>query len=531
MYIEYVVIEGFKRIKRLETPLAENVNIIVGNNETGKTSFLEAIQLCLKGQINRRPAVYEIHPFIFNQGIVREYIEKLKEGVKTSPPHILVELYFDDDAEIAKYKGKQNSLRRDKPGMRLMIHLDEDFHEEFEEYISDAERIKHLPAEYYTVTWLDFAGNPVNPKKPKVRSTLVDPSTLPDTSATSRYILELMRDLLDKQQSANVSIAYRMMRDKFLQDDKVSDINQKLSEKASPISNKTITIGLDLSSRGNWEGDVQPHLDGIPISLAGKGEQNIVKIKSALHSATETKVILIEEPENHLSHSNLNSLVHDIRQNTNLTQVIISTHSSFVINKLGLTKTLMLGGEKVTSLDDLPASTREYFIKLPGHDTLRMLLAKRVILVEGPSDELLIQRAYFDVHGKMPLENQVEVISVNALAFKRFLDIAARLDIQSAVVTDNDGDEEKMQERYSEYSGYDNIEVLVSDEAGGKTLEPQVVNVNSLDKLNGILGTSCSDKESLADYMEKNKSASALSIFESQTCIEYPKYISEAINE
>lgn len=85
MYIEYVVIEGFKRIKRLETPLAQSVNIIVGNNETGKTSFLEAVQLCLKGQINRRPAIYELHPFIFNQEVIQDYIKKLKEEKNVAP--------------------------------------------------------------------------------------------------------------------------------------------------------------------------------------------------------------------------------------------------------------------------------------------------------------------------------------------------------------------------------------------------------------------------------------------------------------
>ena len=39
-----------------------------------------------------------------------------------------------------------------------------------------------------------------------------------------------------------------------------------------------------------------------------------------------------------------------------------------------------------------------YFKKLPGYDTLRLVLAKRVILVEGPSDELVVQRAYRDAH-------------------------------------------------------------------------------------------------------------------------------------
>ncbi|MFO1076057.1 MAG: TOPRIM nucleotidyl transferase/hydrolase domain-containing protein, partial [Geminicoccaceae bacterium] len=53
--------------------------------------------------------------------------------------------------------------------------------------------------------------------------------------------------------------------------------------------------------------------------------------------------------------------------------------------------------------------------RLPGHDTLRLILAKRSILVEGPSDELVVQAAFKKKHGKMPLEAGVDVISVNSL--------------------------------------------------------------------------------------------------------------------
>ena len=101
-----------------------------------------------------------------------------------------------------------------------------------------------------------------------------------------------------------------------------------------------------------------------------------------------------------------------------------------------------------------------------------MVLAKRAILVEGPSDELIVQRAYNQVHGKTPLEDQVEVISVNSLAFKRFLDIAVLLDLDVTVVTDNDGDPEKVRAKYAEYADRMNITMCYSNESALTTLEP-----------------------------------------------------------
>lgn len=54
------------------------------------------------------------------------------------------------------------------------------------------------------------------------------------------------------------------------------------------------------------------------------------------------------------------------------------------------------------------------------------MLAERVTLVEGPSDELVVQRAYLDAHGKLPIKDGVDVISVRGLQAKRFLDIAVQ---------------------------------------------------------------------------------------------------------
>src|SRR3546814_4634276 len=94
-------------------------------------------------------------------------------------------------------------------------------------------------------------------------------------------------------------------------------------------------------------------------------------------------------------------------------------------------------------------------MKLPGHDTLRMVLSTRSILVEGPSDELIVQKAYIQKNGKMPLEDGVEVISVNSLAFKRFLDIAKLLKTQVHIITDNDGDITTVAKKYKDYEGLD----------------------------------------------------------------------------
>lgn len=44
------------------------------------------------------------------------------------------------------------------------------------------------------------------------------------------------------------------------------------------------------------------------VSLVGKGEQNCVKVKLAIGAEESCEVLLLEEPENHLPHVNLNAV-------------------------------------------------------------------------------------------------------------------------------------------------------------------------------------------------------------------------------
>ena len=170
-------------------------------------------------------------------------------------------------------------------------------------------------------------------------------------------------------------------------------------------------------------------------------------------------------------------------------------------------------------------------MKLPGYDTLRLILSKRSILVEGPSDELIVQRAYQDKHEKLPLANGVDVISVGALAFKRFLEIAALLNLDVRVVTDNDGDVEALESKYEEYMNgrHPTIKICYDPNRECRTLEPQLLKANSRKTLNAILGTTHQDDAALLKYMDRNKTDCALKMFGSNEKWVTPEYIANAI--
>lgn len=69
--------------------------------------------------------------------------------------------------------------------------------------------------------------------------------------------------------------------------------------------------------------------------------------------AQNAQIILLEEPESHLSYSKLNQLISKIENEYETRQIVISTHSSFVANKLGLNNLLLLNNGKVTKINNM----------------------------------------------------------------------------------------------------------------------------------------------------------------------------------
>jgi putative ATP-dependent endonuclease of OLD family len=326
-----------------------------------------------------------------------------------------------------------------------------------------------------------------------------------------------------------LSRSYRSLRETFADIEAIGNINAKLAEGRGAISSRQLALSIDISSRAAWERTLVPHLDDLPFQYVGKGEQSSLKIMLALDKEEDSHVILVEEPENHLSFSSLNVIMGRIASKCGGKQVLVTTHSSFVLNKLGLGSLILLAPDGGMRITDLPQDTVDYFKKLAGFDTLRLVLAKRVILVEGPSDELVVQRAYRDAHnGRLPIQDGVDVMSMDALSAKRFLDIAARLKKPAVVITDNDGDEEATQAKFTDYEKHGCIRVCIGmgDE---RTLEPQLLTANDLKTLNQVLGKSYATDEGLLKYMKRAKTACALAIFESPETITMPGYIRNAV--
>lgn len=529
MYIEKVIIKNFKVFDEFEMSFSENINVIVGNNNEGKSTIFEAIHLALTATIGGKNVLADIPAFIFNKSVVEKYIADIQHGAAISPPVAYIELFFSDKVNNNYYVGNNNSLIEKSAGVKIIFELNPDCVNDYKEYIAHKEEVRALPVEYYHCVWYTFADNGVVRTSLPVRSNYIDITSGRYLGSPDKQVLQIIEDALAPKDRTDLTIAYRKLREKFQAEPSIDELNKKVAEKYKDISDKTLSLDISVASKTNWETSLTTYFDDVPFSQIGKGEQSSFKIKLALSSQKDKcNVVLIEEPENHLSHSNMSKLLDDISKLGDQIQVIISTHSAYVLNKLNLKRVVLLQNRKTMGFSDLKPETAEYFEKLPGFDTLRLILAKRVFLVEGPSDELVIQKIYMQKHKKLPIEDGIDIISVRGTSFARFLEIAQKLNTDVVVIADNDKKATTKRDKFSVFTGA-KIRLAMSMDDSLYTLEKILIAYNGRSLLNEILKKEFESDDDLLEYMIDNKTECALAIFKSDKEIEYIPEVKDAI--
>ncbi len=526
--IEKVRIRGYRKFRDVTVELREGINIFVGDNESGKSTLLEALALVLTGYVNSRVASEELNPFWFNTEIVDEFFAARAEGKKVELPTISIEVFFKDDDRLQRLRGAHNSdlPTRECSGIKIEILPNNDYGAELEAFVEKDTEL--IPVEFYKIEWRSFADDVIIRRPKEISVAVIDSRTIRTSSGVDYYLRSMLNDTLTVEQRTQLSVAYRSVKE-AMTTDHLSQVNTDLAALKGLYDNAKLSLAMDQTSRTSWEGAVTPHLGMVPFGLSGQGHQAAVKIMLAMaRHAESARIAMIEEPENHLSHTSLNKLLKAIEEISGEDQqLLITTHSSFVLNRLGLDALRLVSDGVVAPMTSISNDTISYFKKLPGYDTLRVVLASKVVLVEGASDEILFSRFYRDQYGVDPIECGIDVICIRGLSFKRFLELAKVINRKCAFLRDLDKyTETELDAHYANYTTT-SIKLFRGQVQHGSTLEPQVSAINDEGKLRSILGLSAT--ESPIEWMLKNKTEAALRIAEHTESIVAPEYFLEAI--
>ena len=396
-------IQGYRIFSDFTFHPNERMNLIVGSNESGKSTLLEAISLALTGRVNGRWISEELNPFWFNTPLVEQFLTDRRNGENAAFPEIRIELFFEDRDELQLLCGAINTEvpTRACPGITMRVMPNPEFSEELEDWASKPSHI--LPIEFYRYDWRTFADKQITSRPKQLATAIIDSRTVRSTSGIDYHLRQILSDHLEPPERAEISSAFRQARSE-MSHAVLDKVNQRIRGLNASLHDQPISLAMDQSARASWEVSVTPHVDKVPFSMSGQGQQAAIKISLAMSKHSEkANFVMVEEPENHLTHTSLTILLKRMETLAGeKQQLFVTTHSSFVLNRLGLDSLLLVGVAEAHKFPALDPDTVSYFKRLPGYDTLRLVLAKKVVLVEGPSDEMIFERVFSDIYGSRP---------------------------------------------------------------------------------------------------------------------------------
>lgn len=561
MYIRKVTVNNYRSFRFFEAQL-QQLTVVIGENDTGKTNFFTALSLPLSGnQIDfnqKRLSVSDI-----NKDAVIDFLKSVvsddtEENQRKKIPKVSVTVEFADpkDAYETALLAKWIVADGDEETYKIRYDFkpkdDKDLLEVVKKSLAgrtlDDINWFTLPVELY-----DYQVVSVNNEKPIAYS---------DLKHVSVHSINAERDDFSESSSMKSNSIFTKLLMNTLNDDDKGQINTAYSEFFSAIE-KTETFDKVIGTNDDFENydsiikqlECTPNLPNLKNILSnitlkygneflyqkGLGQRNLIYILilfAYYKSCGDTfNLCCIEEPEAHLSVNNLR-LVRDFIEKSSsnsgsLVQTIISTHNPSIINKLKLSNVLAFTGEKAISLSDTPTKLVDYLRKRPNFDILKLLFANKVILVEGPTEEMLIS-TYLS---KQPALNDIDIIPIGQRGYATFLDIwlALNKDNQNkkiGVVRDYDNSDAAKAKHDAYDTAHANVTVRTTT---NYTLEIDLVEAEDNLALLKDLFEMEGDLDAVSKHMINGKTARMLDVCdamvdeENPLDIKLPAHIAEVI--
>lgn len=342
----------------------EHLNILVGENESGKSTLLEAIKVVLNQQY--RTTDKSILTELFNRDDIKKF--QLNPSIKTLPS-IQINLQFELEKKHKNAEFFHGQL--DKNIEEFGIVFDCKFDEELGYGLESEIEAGKVPYEYYSLSWKTYAGHAYQTIKRPFGFLFIDTSNVDTHSSFNYYNKTLFYNSYDDSMRTAAKNNFR---------DGLKNAFAQLN--LSPI-NENKVFGID-HKKVILENIISVFENDIPLENKGSGMENLIKTQIALDKASShLDVILMEEPENHLSFQNMLKMLKTIENKQNDAQIIIATHSNMIASRLDLRNVIWIENSCVNSLKDVDEKAAKFFTKADNNGFLQLLLSKKAILVEG----------------------------------------------------------------------------------------------------------------------------------------------------
>ncbi|MFU2016170.1 ATP-dependent nuclease [Peribacillus butanolivorans] len=584
MRIQKVKIKNFRLLKDIELMLEQTTTVIVGRNNSGKTSFTEVFRRLLSDttpRFNLEDFSLPVHDDFWNSFILWKQGEEDLD-VRKSLPFIEIIISFIYDIEIddlgpisdfvidldptsnevianIRYQLKDGKIESLFEGIEYSGNPDMIFQEKKSFFRILKERIPQLYSAYI------FAIDPKDETNKKALdiskfSTILqtgfinaqrglDDTTHRDSDVLGK-VVERMLDIAKSDNALSVDNQTVSSLEKAVKDIQVkldTDFNEHLNKLLPALSlfgypglnNTSLQTETILDVKRLLENHTKvryPGMNGIslPETYNGLGSRNLIyilfqlfeffKSYQAQKTAPNFHLVFIEEPEAHLHPQmqevfirKLTEIANDFSQRFNNgakwpIQFVLTTHSTHMANEApfeAIRYFLCNKSEeeiqtRVKDLrkgfsDDSLKEDKEFLHKYLTLTRCDLFFAEKAILIEGPTERLLMPKLIEKVDAINPTEELlsskylsiVEVGGAYAHLFFRFLNF---LEIRTLIITDIDSVKPEVKENGTSRTKCIVAEGMYTSNAcikkwfGDNDITPEnLLNKNNEEKVQGFL--------------------------------------------
>ena len=437
MWLRELQIRNFRKIDTLTVSFPRGLTVLVGENNSGKTTIIDALRLILFSSRD------------FDSLWITE--DDFRAGTEHAPIEISCRFTGLEDEDEVHFQECLVDIGDGKFEMQVNARV------EFNETTNRC-NVKiwggeteggSLPSNHYdrlATIYLQPLRDPergLRPGQHSQVSRLIDGLTKEDQRADFETIAK------DANKQIRVLKPVKDAR---------RDINAQMAAIAgSELTQKTELTFTDPTFRRIIAG-LQPEIEGLPFALNGLGYNNLIFTSATLGTLRRSpqfsfRSILVEEPEAHL-HPQLQMLLlkhlADVASNHegNEVQVIASSHSPILASQAPIDSVVSVheADGKVSavsvcsiSIDDkIKKKLQRYLDATRGE----LFFARRILMVEGIAEALLLP-VLAKISGGNLKKSSVTVVNADGINFNAFIPLfgGERFGVPVVILTDGDARE------------------------------------------------------------------------------------------